>query len=215
MPKPLPKLSPPPEDQPDTRDPIEVALKQHLEDVREWTEWMTNGDPQGIGRMDYGIYRTFEEWVKKKEALDIIDGILQKRLTLGFPYTHKALILAQIIPSDRLAPYAKLVEPFLPPKPPSGPEDKVDIPKFFNPLIASIAQGIHTQATAEIAKQEAAKKAEEEKKKQDEEIERWELWCNLYGRSRADWYPHPGNPQWTYWGWSEIGKENWWKGRND
>ncbi|WRT65260.1 uncharacterized protein IL334_002203 [Kwoniella shivajii] len=216
MPKPLPRLTPPPSDEPDTRDPLSLALATHLDDVRQWIEWATNGDPTNLGMIDYGIYRQFEDWIKKKEVLDLIDSILQRRLTSGYPHNHKAIILIQLIPRDRLSPYAKLLEPLLPAKPSEDPNKPVDLPRFYNPLIASLTASLHDLASVTAAEEETSKKNEEEKKKQDEEIQKWELWCNLYGKSnRADWRPHPGNPQWTYWGWQEIGQEDWWKGRND
>ncbi|WWC58934.1 uncharacterized protein I303_101479 [Kwoniella dejecticola CBS 10117] len=219
MPKALPVLSPSEAGAADTRDPIAVALEQHLHDVRQWTEWVTNGDPRGVGTMDYGMYRTFEAWVQKREALDVIDSILQSRMAIGFPYSQKAVILAQILPPERLPPYVKLLEPLLPPPPAKEGEEPPKAPTspmHFNPIIAHLAQSLHATAVAEAAKVEAAKKAEEDKKKQEDEINKWELWCNLYGRTcRSDWYGPPGNPQWTYWGWNEIGREEWWKGRND
>ncbi|OCF33962.1 hypothetical protein I316_04308 [Kwoniella heveanensis BCC8398] len=195
MPKPLPKLDTTyTEESPDPRDPLAVALDRHLEDVRLWTEWVTNGDPSTAGWIDYTIWRTFEVWIGRKEALDIIDSILQSRLKLGFPYDQKAIILAQLIPESRLAPYAELLKPLLPPPPPAHP----------------------APASVKAAEAEAAKKAEEAKKKEEDEIKKWETWCNAYGRTnRADWRAMPGNPAWTWWGWNEIGKEEWWKGRNE
>ncbi|WWC87409.1 uncharacterized protein L201_002298 [Kwoniella dendrophila CBS 6074] len=214
MPAPLPSITPPEGFEPDKRDPLTIAIEQHLDDVRQWTEWITNGDPSGIGMVDYGIYRTFEEWVKRKEALNIIDSILQKRLTLGWPYDHKAIILIQILPSERLAPYAKLLEPLLPPKPSEDPAKPINLPAHFNPLIATLAQSLYTTAKEKAKEEEETKKKADEKKKEEEEIEKWELWSNMYGKSRANWFNHPGNPQWGYWEWNQIGKEDWWKDRS-
>ncbi|WWC67445.1 uncharacterized protein I206_101353 [Kwoniella pini CBS 10737] len=224
MPKALPRLTPPPEGG-ESRDPISIALEQHLHDVRQWTEWVTNGDPRGIGTMDYGIYRTFEVWVQRKESLDVIDSILQNRMSIGYPYSQKAIILAQILPSERLIPYIKLLEPLLPPttikKEEEEEEEELKNNKFlknFNPLISNLAKNLYDKAKLEELNLENLKKEKEEKLKQEEEIKKWELWCNLYGRTcKSNWLSKSQfeNPQWTYWNWKEISKEDWWKGRND
>ncbi|WVQ97532.1 hypothetical protein IAU59_004646 [Kwoniella sp. CBS 9459] len=224
MPKPLPKIdSTYTQESPDPRDPLTVALDKHLEDVRLWTEWLTNGDPSTANWIDYAVWKTFESWIGRKEALDIIDSILQSRLKLGFPYDQKAIILAQLIPESRLAPYAELLKPLLPPPPPAPAPESAGPPPpppplspHYNPLISSIAASLHAVASAKAAEAEAAKKADEAKKNEADELKKWETWCDTYGRTnRADWRAHPGNPAWTWWGWSEIGREEWWEGRNE
>ncbi|OCF39143.1 hypothetical protein I317_07084 [Kwoniella heveanensis CBS 569] len=139
-------------------------------------------------------------------------------------HLEDAIILAQLIPESRLAPYAELLKPLLPPPPPAHPAPGSSdpppppppLPPHYNPLISSIAATLHALASVKAAEAEAAKKAEEAKKKEEDEIKKWETWCNAYGRTnRADWRAMPGNPAWTWWGWNEIGKEEWWKGRNE
>ncbi|WVQ83763.1 hypothetical protein IAT38_005907 [Cryptococcus sp. DSM 104549] len=177
MSRPLPQLTPPPPDAP-APDPAAVALEELIVTVRAWTEWVTNSDPSTF--VDYPVYQQFKEWVKTKEALDVIDGILQARLKLGFPHNQKALMLVQLIPDARLAPYAPLLLPLTTP-----PDDAVN-PN--TPFITSLASALHTAAAAEAAKIEAAKKAEEEKKKAEEEAANIAAMYELYGRG------YPGAP---------------------
>ncbi|WWD21860.1 hypothetical protein CI109_106348 [Kwoniella shandongensis] len=206
MPKQIPQLDPPGEDTP-LPDPIAQVRQQQLDMVRFYTEWATNGDPSNW--VDLEMYRVFQGWVQKKELLEVIDGILQKRLTLSYPYKHKALILTQLIPVSHLAPYAKLLKPFF-----DDPTSVHLILPYPPGMIHTLAQSLHTIAEPQAAKVEADKKSTEEKKKDEEEMYKWQVWNELYGRTnRADWRGLPKGPEWGYWLWSEIGPEDWWSRR--
>ncbi|ODN74825.1 hypothetical protein L202_07136 [Cryptococcus amylolentus CBS 6039] len=168
---------------PEGTDPAVIAKSELQSQVRDATEWATNSDPSQGGFVHMELYRRIQEWVKNPDALEIIDGILQQRLTMAFPANHKALFLTQLIPRDSLAPYAPLLKPLSEPPPDAAGAN-------FNFLITTLAASLHTLADLEAKNVEAKKKADEEAKKKAEEDALWERTAELYGwGSRPEmWY---------------------------
>ncbi|OXG85669.1 hypothetical protein C345_03710 [Cryptococcus neoformans A2-102-5] len=200
MPVLIPQLEPPKD-----ADPVAAATTQLLEQVRAMTEWYTNGDSSPSSFIDFAGYRQLQEWAKNPEALNVIDKILQTRLGLSFPYNQKALILVQLIPEDKLAPYAALLKPLIESSPVSTSSYTYAIP-----LTTTLATSLHSLADGQAKKAEA-------KKKEDEEKMKWDLRSEVYGKSRADWVGLPednGGVKWGWWAWESIEAEEWWKDRN-
>lgn len=75
---------------------------------------------------------------------------------------------------------------------------KAKVPE--TPIIASIYAALLEQA-------ESADKA----KKDADAKEKWDIWCGLYGQSRADWAPMPKeNVEWGWWAAYPVDRETWW-----
>ncbi|WVN88904.1 uncharacterized protein L203_104119 [Cryptococcus depauperatus CBS 7841] len=203
MPASIPQVDPPKD-----ADPVALALTELTQQVRAVTEWATNGDPSPQSFVDFHTYQQLQEWAKKPEALDVIDGILQWRLKLPYPYNYKALILTQLIPVSRLAPYAPLLEPLATPSA-QNPELL-----SFTPFMTTLATSLHSMAAAHVAKTKADKAAREEKEAKEKEAEMFAMWCELYGKTnKADWHSLSAadNVKWGYWQWQPISAEGWWK----
>lgn len=165
MPALIPQLEPPKD-----ADPIAAATIQLLEQVRATTEWYTNGDSSASSFIDFSGYRQLQEWAKNPEALNVIDKILRARLGLPFPYNQKALILVQLIPEDKLAPYAPLLKPLVESSP-----DSTSAYTYATPFIVTLATSLHSLADGQAKKTEA-------KKKEDEEKVKWNSWSEVYGK---------------------------------
>ncbi|WVQ75335.1 hypothetical protein IAR50_004952 [Cryptococcus sp. DSM 104548] len=166
-------------------DPADIAKHELTSQVRDATEWATNSDPSRGGFVDMGLYRSIQEWVKNPDALNIIDGILQQRLTMAFPANHKALLLTQLLPRDRLAPYAPLLKPLT-----EAPEDVAGA--NFNFFITTLATSLYTLADLEAKKAEAKKEEEEEARKKEEQDAMWEQTAELYGWGRRPEFGYGG-----------------------
>ncbi|RXK39617.1 hypothetical protein M231_03119 [Tremella mesenterica] len=174
-----------------------------LNEVRSVAEWATNGDP--YSQVDYTTYMQLWDWCKSDEKRKIILGILKSRLKLPPPYSHKALVLTQLLPASDLPQLASELRPLS--KPPPDPKPG-DLPAPNNPFITSLGASLLAQAEKEQAAVTAAKKAADEKKK-------YEWWTNLYGKPEggASMPPLPPPIEWGLWAFGRppVGAEEWWK----
>ncbi|ODN91376.1 hypothetical protein L198_05888 [Cryptococcus wingfieldii CBS 7118] len=174
---------------PEGTDPAVIAKSELQSQVRDATEWATNSDPSQGGFVNMEMYRRIQEWVKNPCVGDYrwdpaaaIDYGLSRLITRYLLARQEsqlltfidALFLTQLIPRDRLAPYAPLLEPLSEPPPDAAGAN-------LNFLITTLAASLHTLAELEAKNVEAKKKADEEAKKKAEEDAMWERTAELYG----------------------------------
>lgn len=74
-----------------------------------------------------------------------------------------------------------------------------------HPYIAAIANQLHTAGdTSKVGRADQGKRAAEQVK--------WDVWSELYGKSRADWRGLPKEEEmgWGLWIAQDVGPEEWW-----